>query len=217
VRTPRDRIARYLRIVRYLHDLEAELRDLPRSRRQELLGEIHEHIDSALAEAPAHDEAEVRNVLDRLGDPADIAEEARQRFGVPKVKSGALEIAALILLLVGGIILPVVGWFIGVILLWSSRVWTTGEKLAGTLLLPRGLLLPAGLTLGAVGVRSCSGAIQPAGQPITGAAQVIIQSCHGPSTPYTMGAAILMAVLVIVPIAVAVVLARRMRARTATA
>ncbi len=60
-------------VKEYLHNLEAELADLPRSRRQELLGEIHEHIDSALAEAPAHEEAEVRNVLDRLGDPADIA------------------------------------------------------------------------------------------------------------------------------------------------
>jgi len=204
-------------VKEYLHDLEAELRDLPRSRRQELLGEIHEHIDSALADAPAHDEAEVRNVLDRLGDPSDIAEEARQRFGVPKVKSGALEIAALILLVIGGIILPVIGWFIGVILLWSSRVWTTGEKLAGTLLFPGGLLLPAALGLGAVGVRSCSGVIDNAGRPITGAAQVTVQSCQGPSVLYTIGAAILMTVLVIVPIAVAVVLARRMRARTASA
>jgi hypothetical protein len=204
-------------VKEYLHDLEVELRDLPRSRRQELLGEIHEHIDSALAEAPTHDEAEVRNVLDRLGDPSDIAEEARQRFGVPKVKSGALEIAALILLVIGGIILPVIGWFIGVILLWSSRVWTTGEKLAGTLLFPGGLLLPAALGLGAIGVRSCSGVIQPAGRPVTGAAQVIIQSCHGPSTLYTIGAAILMAVLVIVPIATAVILARRIRDRTTSA
>jgi uncharacterized membrane protein len=202
-------------VKEYMHDLEAELRDLPRSRRQELLGEIHEHIDSALADSPALEEAEVRNVLDRLGDPADIAEEARQRFGVPKARSGALEIAALILLVIGGIILPVVGWFIGVILLWSSRVWTTGEKLAGTLLFPGGLLLPAGLTLGAVGGQSCSGVIQNADQLVTGAAQEIELSCHGPSALYTIGTAILMGVLVIVPIAVAIVLARRMRARTA--
>jgi hypothetical protein len=204
-------------VKEYLQDLEAELRDLPRSRRQELLGEIHEHIDSALAEAPARDEAEVRNVLDRLGDPSDIAEEARQRFGITKAKSGALEIAALILLPIGGIILPVVGWFVGVILLWSSRVWTTGEKLAGTLLFPGGLLLPAALGLGAVGVRRCSDVIQPAGRPITGAAQVIIQSCRGPSTLSIVAGAILMAILVIVSIAVAVVLASRMRARSASA
>jgi uncharacterized membrane protein len=107
-------------VKEYLHELDQEIRDLPRSRRQELLGEIHEHIDSALAESPAHDEAEVRNVLDRLGDPSDIAEEARQRFGVPMQRSRGLEIAAVILLPIGGLIIPVVGWFIGVILLWSS-------------------------------------------------------------------------------------------------
>jgi hypothetical protein len=40
---------------------------------------------------------------------------------------------------------------------------------------------------------------------------------HGPSTLYTIGAATLMAVLVIVPIAMVVFLAHRMRARTAPA
>jgi uncharacterized membrane protein len=201
----------------YLHELDQELRDLPRSRRQELLGEIHEHIDSALAVAPALDEAEVRNVLDRLGEPSDIAQEARHRFGVPRQRSRGLEIAAVILLPIGGLIIPVIGWFIGVILLWSSRVWTTGEKLAGTLLFPGGLLLPFGLTFGAVGGQSCSGVIQNADQLVTEAAQAIEISCHGPSVLYKVGAGVLLAVLVIVPIAVAIVLARRMRARTAPA
>lgn len=59
--------------------------------------------------------------------------------------------------------------------------------------------------------------IQNADQLITGAAQEIELSCHGPSTLYKVGGAILMAILVIVPIAMAVVLARRMRARTAPA
>ena len=204
-------------VKEYLHDLEAELRDLPRSRRQELLGEIQEHIDSALAETPALDEAEVRNVLDRLGDPSDIAEEARQRFGVPRQRSRGLEIAAVILLPIGGLIIPVVGWFIGVILLWSSRVWTTGEKLAGTLLFPGGLLLPAALGFGAVGGQTCSGVIQNADQLVTGTAEAVEMSCHGPSVLYRVGAGVLLAVLVIVPIAVAIVLARRMRARTAPA
>jgi hypothetical protein len=203
--------------MEYLHELDQELRDLPRSRRQELVGEIHEHIDSALADAPARDEAEVRNVLDRLGDPSDIAEEARQRFGVPKQRSRGLEIAAVILLPIGGLIIPVVGWIVGVILLWSSRVWTTGEKLAGTLLFPGGLLLPAALGFGAVGGQTCSGVIQNADQLVTGAAQAVEMTCRGPSVLYRVGAGLLLAVLVIVPIAVAIVLARRMRARTAPA
>jgi Protein of unknown function (DUF1700) len=203
-------------VKEYLHDLDQELRDLPRSRRQELLGEIHEHIDSALAESPAVDEAEVRNVLDRLGDPSDIAEEARQRFGVPRQRSRGLEIAALIFLLIGGVIIPVVGWFIGVILLWSSRVWTTREKVAGTLLFPGGLLLPAFLSLAPVRVESCSGGIENADQVMTGAVEVTVQTCTGPSVLYQIGGAMLATLLVIVPIATAIVLARRMRARTAT-
>jgi uncharacterized membrane protein len=199
-------------VKEYLHDLEAELRDLPRRRRQELLGEIHEHIDSALAEAPALNEVEVRNVLDRLGDPSNIAEEARQRFGVPKAKSGALEITALILLPIGGIILPVIGWFIGVILLWSSRVWTTGEKLAGTLLFPGGLLAPVWLT---IGVSFTSTACSPP----TRQGQVTVQGCYetGPTIFMQVVQYVLFAVLVIVPIAVAILLARRMLARTASA
>lgn len=200
-------------VKEYLHDLDQELRDLPRSRRQELLSEIHEHIDSALAGSPDLDEAEIRNVLDRLGDPADIAEEARQRFGVPRQRSRGLEIAALILLPIGGLIIPVVGWFVGVILLWSSRVWTTGEKLAGTLLFPGGLLLPGALTLGAIGARSCIGVVAPAGV----APGRVVQECTGASTLTVIGWVVLFAILVIVPIATAIELARRMRARTAPA
>ncbi len=196
-------------VKEYLHELDQELQDLPRSRRQELLGEIHEHIDSALAESPALDEAEVRNVLDRLGDPSDIAEEARQRFGVPRQRSRGLEIAALIFLLIGGIIIPIVGWFIGVILLWSSRVWTTGEKLAGTLLVPGGLLLPAFLGLSVTYVQTCSVMIEM-GKPAQ-------QTCTGPSALSAIGGAILLAILVFVPIVTAIVLGRRMLARTAAA
>jgi hypothetical protein len=59
--------------------------------------------------------------------------------------------------------------------------------------------------------------IQNADQLITGAAQEIELSCHGASTLSIVGGAILMAILVIVPIAVAVGLARRMRAHTASA
>jgi hypothetical protein len=44
-----------------------------------------------------------------------------------------------------------------------------------------------------------------------------VVSCHGPSTLSIVGGAILMAILVIVPIAMAVVLARRMPARSASA
>lgn len=130
-------------------------------------------------------------------------------FGVPRERAGGHEIWALILLLIGGVVLPVVGWIIGVVLLWSSRVWTTREKLAGTFLFPFGLLLPVALLLGAAGVRECSGAI------VNG--QVVDQTCSRPSVLYEALAIVGLAVLVVVPIVTTVILARRMRARTAPA
>ena len=70
-------------ILRYLQDLEAQLKDLPANRRQELLDEVAEHIAAARAGLEPETEAGVRTVLERLGDPAEIAAEARERFGVP--------------------------------------------------------------------------------------------------------------------------------------
>src|SRR5207244_13230219 len=107
----------------YLRRLDDELTGLPRARRQEVVREISEHIAEARADAGTQSEAEIRTVLDRVGAPGDIADEARDRFGVQAKKAGRLEIAALVLLLVGGFLF-VVGWLVGVVLLWASDVWT---------------------------------------------------------------------------------------------
>jgi uncharacterized membrane protein len=66
-------------VDRYLEDLAAELRGFPANRRRELLDEIGEHITEARATLDAETEPAIRTVLDRLGDPADIAAEARDR------------------------------------------------------------------------------------------------------------------------------------------
>ncbi len=58
------------------------MRDLPSPRREEILAEIKEHITAGLSEFPRETEADVRNVLERLGDPHDIAAEARDRLGL---------------------------------------------------------------------------------------------------------------------------------------
>lgn len=130
----------------YLRQLEKSLRGLPRSRRSEIVTDIKEHIDEALAGIESS-EAEVRNVLARLGEPEDIALDAAERLGIAPVRPRASDVAAVILLLVGGLVLPVIGWFIGVALLWASAVFTTRDKLVGTLVLPGGLALPAFLLL----------------------------------------------------------------------
>src|SRR5688572_22030309 len=113
-------------IERYLKHLEVELDDLPRDRRREIVDEISGHIAEARSNL-GETESDVRNILDDLGDPAEIAAEARERFGVQPTRSGFLEVAALVLLLAGGLLLPVAGWLIGVALLWASSVWNTRD------------------------------------------------------------------------------------------
>ena len=99
-------------VERYLKHLEVELDDLPRDRRSEIVDEIAGHIAEARAGLEHETEADVRNILEGLGDPADIAEDARERFDVrppaptPPYKPGWMEVGALVLLLVGGLIVP---------------------------------------------------------------------------------------------------------------
>jgi uncharacterized membrane protein len=130
-------------VEKYLKHLDAELADLPHGRRREIVDEIADHIAEARADLPAPEtEADIRTLLERLGDPADIAAEARQRFGVPVARSSWMEPAALVFLLVGGFFWGI-GWLIGLVLLWLSAVWTTRDKVIGTLVVPGGLALPA--------------------------------------------------------------------------
>ena len=131
-------------VERYLKHLEVELDDLPRDRRREIVDEIAGHISEARAGLEQEGEADVRNILDGLGDPADIAEDARERLDVhpptraSSYKPGLIEVGALVLLLVGGLILPFFGWVIGVILLWLSNAWNVRDKIIGTLFVPGG-------------------------------------------------------------------------------
>ncbi len=54
------------------------------------------------------------------------------------------------------------GWILGLILLWSSRAWTTGQKFVGTFVVPGGLaaaLFVAGI--GLIGVSQTCGSSGP--------------------------------------------------------
>ncbi len=142
-------------VADYMKRLDRELRDLPAARRDELKREIRDHIEDAQDEQDAWDEASIRNVLEQIGEPEAIAAEARERFDVQPRGMGLQEIAAVILLVVGGVIVPVVGWIIGVVLLWASSAWSTREKWIGTLLFPGGLGLPFLLLAGGIGGYTC--------------------------------------------------------------
>lgn len=73
---------RHREVGEYLRRLQRLMSDVPDERRDEILSEIEEHIDERLSAVPDAGNAEVRNVLERLGDPEDIAADARERFGV---------------------------------------------------------------------------------------------------------------------------------------
>jgi uncharacterized membrane protein len=190
----------------YLKRLDREFAGLPRGRRRELVGEIAEHITEARAALPREGEAEIRTLLEQVGDPSDIAAEARERFEVQPRRRGLTEILALILLLVGGFVF-VVGWFVGLVLLWVSEAWTTREKLVGTLLVPGGIL-PAVLMLsGVIGGYSetCFGEEDPA----TG--QFVETCTGGPSAAGQILRIALFVVFVVGPFFTTAFLARRMR------
>jgi hypothetical protein len=171
----------------YLRDLEAELRDLPAPRQREILAEVGEHIAEARATLDADTEAAIRTVLERLGDPADIAAEARERFGVQaqpteptKPATPWLEVITLVALVV-----PFLGWLVGAVLVWLSQRWTTRDKLIGTL---------GGLSWVVAGLGTVA---EPAG-------------------PGATIALILIVLAFVLPYATAIYLAIRLRARTNT-
>jgi len=184
----------------YLRELRNAARGLPADRRDELIEEISTHI----AEARQSDGSPlaVRNILDRLGDPADIVRAAADTppgspawsgapgsaghpAGQPATqpgRAGALELAAVLFLLLGGIVIPVLGWFIGVVLLWMSPRWTAKDKLLGTLVWPGGLLAPALLLVagGAAGLLATSETIcttaNPDVAPVSSSQQTVAQT-----------------------------------------
>jgi hypothetical protein len=117
----------------YLRRLERAATHMQRARRAELVAEIRGHIDTALGQEQAAGEAAVRNVLDRLGPPEDIVEAAEPPPAHGHRRTGTLEIVALIALIV-----PVIGWLLGTVLVFASRVWSRRDKLIAAVL----LLLP---------------------------------------------------------------------------
>ena len=144
-------------VARYLAQLQTALRELPPGRREELLDEVSEHIAAARAElGPQPTEAQIRTMLERVGDPDAIAAEASPAKVNSVPRPGWREVVALILLPIGGIIIPLLGWFIGVALLWTSEHWSVRSKLIGTLVVPGGLALPLGLAMFPAFTENCS-------------------------------------------------------------
>jgi hypothetical protein len=70
--------------LEYIARLEAALADLAPGDRQQIVEQVTEHISSARAALPAQTEAGVRDILERLGTPEEIAAEARTEELAPE-------------------------------------------------------------------------------------------------------------------------------------
>jgi hypothetical protein len=128
----------------YLRRLEHAAAHRQRARRIELVAEIRGHIETALREEQAAGEAAVRNVLDRLGPPEEIVEAAEPPTPPDDRRAGALEIVALLALIV-----PFIGWLVGTVLIFVSRAWSRRDKFIGAILLWLPIaLLSLGLVVG---------------------------------------------------------------------
>lgn len=135
-------------ISEYLGRLDAAAWPLSPSRRTELVSEVREHIETALDDAGSRDEATLRNVLDRLGRPEDIVAAEVQAGGGDRETDwhaasqpqpgilaraeaqgwGPIEIAAVLLLMAGTLLLWWAGPVAGAVTAWFSGRWTTREK-----------------------------------------------------------------------------------------
>ena len=130
-------------VQRYLAQLNAALQGVGASRREEILAEVRGHIEEGraeLADAAADaddsdDAASVRSLLARVGDPAAIAAEA----GAPSPDSRPIDAAAPWLIIFGWIA-GGLGWIAGVLIMWTSPVWSRRAKLIATIAPPVGLV-----------------------------------------------------------------------------
>lgn len=113
----------------YLARLEVALKDVPASRRQELVGDVRSHVAESRRALTDETDADLLGIIDRLGDPMEVAGEEGGRNGSHQpatTRWGWMEL--------GAILLTIVIWPAGAILVWLSRVWNTPEKVIATVI-----------------------------------------------------------------------------------
>ena len=166
-------------VQRYLAQLDAALRGVDASRREEILAEVHGHIEEGRTGLDSDDAASVRTLLDRVGDPAAIAAEA----GAPPPGSRRWDAWAPWLIIFGPVASGL-GWIAGVLILWTSPTWSQRDKLIATFVPLAGLVaLFFGLVAALRAAAGCPGSTTLASTTCT---------TKGPALP--LGVAILLVV-----------------------
>lgn len=147
-------------VTDYLDRLRTAAGSLPDDRRKELVDDVREHIETAVAAGDSGDQA-VDTVLTRLGSPEEIVlSEIDAEPIVPAAPSGSgsptrprrphatIEFKALFLLTIGAVAFPFIGPLVALGYVWASARWSTVQKrtaaiaVVGLLLLPARLVLP---------------------------------------------------------------------------
>ena len=121
----------------YLGRLDSALAGLPEARREEILDEITNHIAEERSRLDDESDADLRNLLDRVGDPGEVAGAARDETVEPQVQRPSRRIGPVEVL---ALVLTPLFWPAGVILLWLSPAWNLRDRLIGTLLPPGGYI-----------------------------------------------------------------------------
>lgn len=126
----------------YLTQLERSLSGLPAEVRDEIVAGIREELDGL-------DAADAAARIEALGDPEFIAAEARAEASLPTVPTesaqraetvgstsrepGWYPVLAALLVAFGGLVIPVVGWIVGLGMVWLSKTWRLRDKWVSTL------------------------------------------------------------------------------------
>ncbi|MFN8099059.1 MAG: hypothetical protein U0Q21_12325 [Dermatophilaceae bacterium] len=152
----------------YLARLRVAARQLPAEDAAALVADIEEHIEAATASGVST-EADVRNLLDRLGTPEALVAEMMPPPVTPvaPVSARRLESPAIILLFVAellaltflGVGLGALAWIVGLVLVGLATRWTSREKWRAAAVLGSGYPITAiGMLLGGlVAFRTASG------------------------------------------------------------
>lgn len=146
-------------VTSYLGRLRSESLRLPEDQAHELLVDIDAHLAEALPQGAG--EAQVRQVLDRLGEPAELVDAAgaaprRDPALQDQARGSGREALAGMLLLGAAVLFPfwffsVPMWVAGLVLVALSPRWSQREKILAAL--SWGTLLPvAWVTVGLLGL-----------------------------------------------------------------
>jgi uncharacterized membrane protein len=203
----------------YLSRLQSALAGVPADRRDEIVGEIAGHIAEERARVENETDADVRNLLERIGDPVQLAAEAAPAVSSADAAAAAASRSHVGIVEILALILTPLLWPVGVILLWLSPAWSIRDKVIGTLVPPGGYLgiafagVPAALIVASSNSSQCVTTSDSSGS-------VLAQTCTGftaqPQWEQTLIQAIAIAVfvlLLILPVLTGIYLATRLRKR----